>query len=890
LTHTGFYIPQITHLNFAFYAIPFTPYFVVYAQKSSSTHGTGCHLGSVGFLSVTPEGYSQCTAIVTGAPSFCTGGTTTLQTPSLPNANYCWRNQATASTWQNVGAAGFSAGAATYPSLVFDGRTPYVAYADGTNGYKATVMKFNGTSWVSVGTAGFTAGLPNYIRFAFGGSTPYVAYKDFSAGSKTTVMKFNGASWVNVGTTGFSAGVASFLSLAFGGSTPYVAYQDATNSSKTTVMKFDSTSWVNVGTIGFSAGGAGFQSLAFCGGTLYVAYQDVANSSKTTVMKFDIPCLSSSNALTVSTAGTYTLTITNQSGRVATSAPVVVSENPGSVAGNTTVVAGVNSTNLALSGQTGSVVKWQSYLSTDFSSPVDVADTTTNLTATALTQTTYFRAVVQSAVCTPAFSTSATITVTPASVGGSVAGSTTVCAGTNSTNLTLSGQTGSVVRCQSSLNAGFSSPTNISNTTTGLTPGNLTQTTYYRAVVQSGADAPTFSTTATVTVDPASVGGSVAGSTTVIAGGNSTNLTLSGQTGSVVKWQSSLTAGFSSPTDIVNTTANLTATTLTQTTYFRAVVQSGVCAPAFSASASITVTPASAGGSVAGSTMVCAGTNSTNLTLNGQTGSVVRWQSSLNAGFYSPTDISNTTTSLTATNLTQTTYYRAVVQSGADAPTFSTTATVTVDPASVGGSVAGSTTVVAGGNNTNLALSGQTGSVVKWQYSLNIDFSSPVDIVNTTANLAATNLTQTTYFQAVVQSGVCAPAFSASATITVTPVSAGGSVAGSATVCAGTNSTNLTLSGQTGSVIKWQSSLNTGFFSPIDISNTTTSLTATNLAQTTYFRAVVQSGADAPTFSTTATLTVTPTPTAPILSPSPAATTVGQPITVTASGCAGTVV
>jgi hypothetical protein len=452
--------------------------------------------------------------------------------------------------------------------------------------------------------------------------------------------------------------------------------------------------------------------LAFCSGTLYVAYQDVANSSKTTVMKFDIPCLSSSNALTVSTAGTYTLTITNQSGRVATSAPVVVSENPGSVAGNTTVVAGVNSTNLALSGQTGSVVKWQSYLSTDFSSPVDVADTTTNLTATALTQTTYFRAVVQSAVCTPAFSTSATITVTPASVGGSVAGSTTVCAGTNSTNLTLSGQTGSVVRCQSSLNAGFSSPTNISNTTTGLTPGNLTQTTYYRAVVQSGADAPTFSTTATVTVDPASVGGSVAGSTTVIAGGNSTNLTLSGQTGSVVKWQSSLTAGFSSPTDIVNTTANLAATNLTQTTYFRAVVQSGVCAPAFSASATITVTPVSAGGSVAGSATVCAGTNSTNLTLSGQTGSVIKWQSSLNTGFFSPIDISNTTTSLTATNLAQTTYFRAVVQSGADAPTFSTTATLTVTPTPTAPILSPSPAATTVGQPITVTASGCAGTVV----------------------------------------------------------------------------------------------------------------------------------------------------------------------------------
>ncbi|CAM1349409.1 Gliding motility-associated C-terminal domain-containing protein [Tenacibaculum ascidiaceicola] len=87
--------------------------------------------------------------------------------------------------------------------------------------------------------------------------------------------------------------------------------------------------------------------------------------------------------------------------------------------------------------------------------------------------------------------------------------------------------------------------------------------------------------------------------------------------------------------------------------------------------------PTSVGGSIAGSTNVCTGTNSTTLTLSGHTGNIIRWESSTD-NFTTDTDIANTTTTLTATNLTATTQYRAVVQSGACAEVSSATATITV--------------------------------------------------------------------------------------------------------------------------------------------------------------------------------------------------------------------
>ena len=93
----------------------------------------------------------------------------------------------------------------------------------------------------------------------------------------------------------------------------------------------------------------------------------------------------------------------------------------------------------------------------------------------------------------------------------------------------------------------------------------------------------------------------------------------------------------------------------------------------------ITVSPAPAGGTVAGSTTVCIGTNSATLTLSGYIGTITRWESSLDNFATAGTSIAHTTNTLTASNLIATTYYRAVVTSGVCASANSTVVTVTVN-------------------------------------------------------------------------------------------------------------------------------------------------------------------------------------------------------------------
>ena len=374
-------------------------------------------------------------------------------------------------------------------------------------------------------------------------------------------------------------------------------------------------------------------------------------------------------------------------------------------------------------------------------------------------------------------------------------------------------------------------------------------------------------------VNPTS-GGTIAAAQTICSGGTPSAFTSSaapsGYTGTLeYKWQMSTTSSSAGFSDIASSNAETYASgTLTATAWFKRMARvsckSDWTGAAESNVLQIAVDPVSVGGSIAGGTTVCSGSNTTELTLSGHTGNVVKWQKSTD-NWLTPVDVANTTTTLVATNLIATTKYRAVVQSGVCASANSSDATIAVDPVSVGGSIAGGTTVCSGSNTTELTLSGHTGNVVKWQKSTD-NWLTPVDVANTTTTLVATNLTATTKYRAVVQSGVCSSANSSDATITVDPVSVGGSIAGSTTVCLGANTTLLTLSGYTGSIIKWQKSTD-NWLTPVDVANTTTTLLVTNLIATTKYRAVVQSGVCSSANSSDATIIVSPLPVPVITGP-----------------------
>jgi hypothetical protein len=110
---------------------------------------------------------------------------------------------------------------------------------------------------------------------------------------------------------------------------------------------------------------------------------------------------------------------------------------------------------------------------------------------------------------------------------------------------------------------------------------------------------------------------------------------------------------------------------------------------------------ASIGGTVSGNSTVCAGTNNTVFSLSSNSGNVIRWESSTDNFASVITPISNTTTTLTATDVTATTNYRAIVQNGSCATANSSIGTVLIkNPVATGvvicqGSPAGSLTATA---------------------------------------------------------------------------------------------------------------------------------------------------------------------------------------------------
>jgi len=197
------------------------------------------------------------------------------------------RNVSAAPVWSTVGLSGFTSGQiqAEGRSLFVDGDTPYVVFNDNSNGNKATVMKFNGTSWENVGGAVSSGQAHDESIFVYGG-VPYVGFIDNSNNNKATVMKFNGTSWENVGGGAVSSGFASYSSLFIDNGIPYLAYQDSGNSYKAAVMKFNGTSWENVGGA-VSSGQAHETTLYIDNHVPYIAYRDSENGVKATVMKFN---------------------------------------------------------------------------------------------------------------------------------------------------------------------------------------------------------------------------------------------------------------------------------------------------------------------------------------------------------------------------------------------------------------------------------------------------------------------------------------------------------------------------------------------------------------------------------------------------------------------------
>ena len=370
--------------------------------------------------------------------------------------------------------------------------------------------------------------------------------------------------------------------------------------------------------------------------------------------------------------------------------------------------------------------------------------------------------------------------------------------------------------------------------------------------------------------------GTVTGGNINVCSGTPFTLTHSGLAagGSIIRWEYSFDNFLTNPVPITNATTTLTTNT-SQTNYYRAVVSNSGCSNLVTSSTKITINETS-GGTLFPATLTFCQNSFVDLTLNNYTGSIVKWQVSTSSTFASDiTDISVTTPSLSyqITGAGNTYYFRAVL-TNCSSTYYSVRATATKNTGTppVGGSVS-DLSFCGGSNSGTLQLTSYTGTVSKWQRSVD-GGTQWTDIANTATSNGFTGISSTTKYRAVITNGgSCGTALSSVGTVYVNQSAVGGTISGAAsTVCQGTNSTLLTLNNYVGAM-RWQSSTtseSTGFAN-IDNAITNT-FTSSNIAVTTYYRAVLSSGTCDPVNSTVFTLTTN----APL----------SVPFTLTGDGCA----
>jgi hypothetical protein len=197
--------------------------------------------------------------------------------------------------------------------------------------------------------------------------------------------------------------------------------------------------------------------------------------------------------------------------------------------------------------------------------------------------TTYVATVANAATgCLATASTVITANPTPTATAPSTMD---LCAGMLTTPVALAGTpSGVTFDISGGASVGLSNQANVTSIPAFTAiPGNATVTVTPKANGCTG-NAVTF----LIKVSPPTVGGSLSGGTTICAGSSSALLTLSGHTGNVIRWESSVSP-FSVWSPIANTATTYTSGALTQTTQFRAVVQSGTCQEVASSATTVTV-------------------------------------------------------------------------------------------------------------------------------------------------------------------------------------------------------------------------------------------------------------------------------------------------------------
>ena len=547
--------------------------------------------------------------------------------------------------------------------------------------------------------------------------------------------------------------------------------------------------------------------------------------------------------------------------------PITINNQPQ----NTSVCINTNTTISAnVTAGNGATYQWQKYNTGTSAWDNLTADATYSNVTTTILGITNAPAILNGAAyriaiinpCDNQNSSSAVLTVNPVTVVTVNPVASTICSNASANMSVTATGTGTLIYTWQYENGANNWVSAVNNTPAGATytglgtnminVSTLSGGTYnYRARVQGDCGAVVNSNTALITVNPIPNANITASGTTTICNGTSVDLTADEvEAGNITyQWKK----------DNVNIDlATNRAFTATQSGVYTVVVTNTttLCSSTTTVGTTVIVNPLpNASISAGGSTTICSGGNviltagevsAANITYQWKKDDVdINLETSntysANANGVYTVVVTNTDNMCSATTAVGTT---VTVINGAIAPTAANTDRNNFCTDDVG--------------NIVLTVTGGSGSTLKW--ATDAAFTNVVGIGN---NLSIASPTITTTYYARWETASCGNSNYVSVVVNVNQPSIAGTASGTTTLCSGSGTT-ISLNAYTGS-IQWQSCTDNINFVNIG-SATSSSLNTGNLAQTTYYRAVVTNGACSAVTSNTVTITINPlvTPTVSI--------------------------
>ncbi|WP_316826660.1 PKD domain-containing protein [Pedobacter miscanthi] len=388
----------------------------------------------------------------------------------------------------------------------------------------------------------------------------------------------------------------------------------------------------------------------------------------------------------------------------------------------------------------------------------------------------------------------------------------------------------------------------------GLAAGNVYE---FKWTINGLGSCPATNDIVKITVSPKTIGGNTSGAQGFCGGPASGNITLTGNVGNVVRWESSIDG---TNWTIINSSAlTYSYTGVIKTTQFRAVVKSGGCNQEYSDITAITVNPVPAKPTGALTINYCLNDPSVALTA---VGTDLKWYTTLPTGTGFSLTAPIPITAIAAT----TKYYVTQTLNGCESLPLEIT--VKVNPPISNNVIASDQNICMGSTPAVLGQSGNTLSggsgtyVYQWQQSA--DGNSWTDIINANApSYQPGALNTDTYYRRIVNSLPCSSQ-SNPVKISVQGTLSNFQVSANQTICSGSQPDKLIgdapVGGSGSYTYTWEKSTTSASsgFTAIAGENTA-DYQPQALTQTTYYRRITSSGSCSAT-STAVTISVNPIP------------------------------